>query len=142
MQSKTRGTMVENNASTRKLICGTNHAVIRIIISVAMAAALVIAPMGLGARSCILSSAPIHQACKPRCCANKACCATSSEHKSSAVQPLAKADSNYNANATSITLVVAFSPSSESGAQLSPRFNAVFGEHSLPPLALTCIRLI
>src|SRR5207247_6623915 len=54
----------------------------RIVLSIAMATALVTAPVSLTARSCILSSAPIQQACKPGCCANKTCCATSSEHKS------------------------------------------------------------
>ncbi len=113
----------------------------RIVLSIAMAAALVTAPVNLTARSCILSSAPIQQACKPGCCANKTCCATSSEHKSTPSQPLTKADSSYKVNATPIALPVVL-PSPEAGAQQIPSFNAKCSAHSPPTLALICIRLI
>src|SRR5436309_4188998 len=95
----------------------------RIVLSIAMATALVTAPVSLTARSCILSSAPIQQACKPGCCANKTCCATSSEHKSAPAHPLAKADSSYKVNATPVVLPVV-PPSPEAGAQQIPPFNA------------------
>src|SRR5207248_1566449 len=49
----------------------------RIIISMATAAALFMAPVGQAARSCILSNAPSQKACQSSCCANKTCCATS-----------------------------------------------------------------
>src|ERR1700751_5543329 len=113
----------------------------RIITSLAMAAALGTAPVGLASRSCILTSAPIQQACKPGCCANKTCCATSSEHKSTPSQPLTKGDSSYKVNATPIALPVVL-PSPEAGAQQFPAFNAESRAHSPPPLALICIRLI
>src|SRR5437660_12862011 len=103
----------------------------RIIISVAMTAALLTAPVGLSARSCILSSAPAQQACKPGCCANKTCCATSSEHKSAPAHSLAKADSSYKVNATPVVLPIV-PPSPESGAQQIPAFNAKCSAHSPP----------
>src|SRR6266516_8023882 len=114
----------------------------RIITSAAMAAVLITAPVSLTARSCILSSAPAQQACKPGSCANKTCCATSSEHKSTPAHPLAKADSSYDVNAASIALPVIVPPSLEVASQKFLLSNASVGEHSPPTLALICIRLI
>src|SRR5262249_9227111 len=99
------------------------------------------APMSLAARSCILSSAPEQQACKPGSCANKTCCATSSEHTSTPSHPLTKADSSYKVNATSIALLFV-APSPESGAQRFTVSNNESSAHSPPTLALICIRLI
>jgi hypothetical protein len=114
----------------------------RIITSAAMAAALITAPVSLTARSCILSSAPAQQACKPGCCANKTCCATSSVHKSTPSHPLTKADSSYKVNATSVAVATAASPSPEFGTQRFALSNAASGGHSPPTFALICIRLI
>jgi len=108
----------------------------------AMAAALVASPVGLASRSCILTSAPVQQACKPACCANKTCCATADEHKSNANQPLGKTDSNYKVNATSVALPAAVLPIAESCAQPFPSSNAASGAHSPPRLALLCTLLI
>src|SRR5262245_65537515 len=82
----------------------------RSIISTAIAGALFAAPVGLASRSCILTSAPVQQACKPACCANKTCCTTAHEHKSNANQPLGKIDSSYKVNATSHALPAALQP--------------------------------
>ena len=65
----------------------------RIMISVATAVALVAAPMGSAARSCILVNAPSEKACQPRCCANMTCCVTSQKNTAPSSQPLAKSDS-------------------------------------------------
>jgi hypothetical protein len=108
----------------------------------AMSAVLLMAPMDLTARSCIISSAPAQKACKPGSCANKTCCATSSEHKSTPSHPLKKADSGYKLNATWIALAAAISPSREFGGQRFLLFNAESSAHSPPTLALICIRLI
>ncbi len=108
----------------------------------AMAAALFTAPVGFAARSCILSSPPAQQACKPGCCANKPCCAASNENKSTSSQPLANADSSYKLNAACVALPTAISLSREFGAQPFPISNAASGAHSPPTLALICIRLI
>jgi hypothetical protein len=113
----------------------------RIITLVAMAVALIEAPVSLPARSCILSSAPVQQSCKPACCANKTCCATSNQHKSTPSQPLTKGDSSYKVNATPVALLVV-PPSLESGAQHFVFSTAASGAHSPPTLALICIRLI
>jgi hypothetical protein len=113
----------------------------RIITSVAMAAALVTAPVSLTARSCILSSAPAQQACKPGCCANKTCCATSSEHKSTPSQPLTKADSGQQLKATCFATALPLS-SYEVGAEQF-RFQAAAPLANSPPrLALLCTFLI
>jgi hypothetical protein len=129
-------------SSTHDPICAINDSMLsRIILSMAMATALFTAPMGLTAQSCILSSAPEQQACRPGSCANKACCATSSEHKSTPSHPLTKADSSYKVNATFIALSVV-APSPESGAQRFAVYNAESSAHSPPTLALICIRLI
>src|SRR5260370_34344232 len=72
----------------------------RIIISMAIAAALFTAPVGLAARSCILTNAPSQKACQPSCCANKTCCATSPKNTAPPAQPLAKADSDQQLSAT------------------------------------------
>jgi hypothetical protein len=108
----------------------------------AMVAALVTAPVGFASRSCILTSAPVQQACKPACCANKTCCATADEHKSNAGQPLGKTDSTCKVNATSIALAAAVLPSAESGAQPFSIPSAACNAHLPPTLALICIRLI
>ena len=112
------------------------------MISVAAGVTLVVAPMASAARSCILSSAPAEQACKATCCANKTCCVTANQHKSTSTQPLGKADSNYKVSATNVALPLAISPSSESGVQTSLRSNVAFAAHAPPTLALICIRLI
>src|SRR4051794_19254248 len=89
----------------------------RIIVSLAMSAVLFAASVGFASQSCILSSAPAEQACKPGSCANKTCCATSSEHKSTSTHQLAKADSGYDVNAASAASAVTVAPSSEVGSQ-------------------------
>jgi hypothetical protein len=114
----------------------------RIIVSLAMSAVLFTAPMGLTARACILSSAPAQQACKPGSCANKTCCATSGEHKSTPSHPLAKADSSYKVNATFVALAVTAPPSPEVGSQKLLLSNALVGWHSPPTLAVLCSFLI
>jgi len=127
----------------RSNLCYTETRMLnRIIILMAMAAGLVTSPVGLASRSCILISAPVQQACKPACCANKTCCATANEHKSSSTQPLGKSDSNYRVNATSVALPAAILPGVEFAAQHFSYINVAFRARSLPTLALICIRLI
>jgi hypothetical protein len=107
-----------------------------------MSAVLFTAPVGLTSRSCILSSAPAQQACKPGSCANKACCATSSEHKSTPAQSLAKADSSYDVNAAFVASAVTVPPSPEVERQKFLLFAASVGGHSPPTLAVLCSFLI
>jgi hypothetical protein len=114
----------------------------RIIVSVAMTAALFTAPVNFAARSCILSSAPAQQACKPGSCANKSCCATSSQHKSIPAHQLAKADSGYDVNAAPVASTVTALPSPEVASQKFLLFAASVGGHSPPTLAALCSFLI
>jgi hypothetical protein len=114
----------------------------RIIVSLAMTAVLFTAPVGFAERSCILSSAPAEQACKPGSCANKTCCATSSGHKSTQTHQLAKADSGYDVNAAFVASAVIVAPSSEVGSEKFLLSNVSVGALSAPTLALICIRLI
>ena len=125
-----------------ELVLYANSLLSRIMISMVAAVALVAGPVGSAARSCILSSAPVQQACQSSCCANKNCCATSSKNTAPSSQPLAKADSNYKVNATSIAIPAVVSPSREFGVQHFLLSNAASGAHSPPTLALICIRLI
>jgi hypothetical protein len=113
----------------------------RIMISMAMAAAIFTAPVGLAARSCILSSAPSQTACQPSCCANKTCCATSPKNTAPQSQPLAKADSSQQLKATGFVAALPFS-GWETGAEQF-RFQATARSADSPPrLALLCTLLI
>jgi hypothetical protein len=106
-----------------------------------MTAVLFTAPMASASRSCILSSTPVEQACKPACCANKTCCATANEHKSTPTQPLAKADSGQQLKATCFADVLPLS-SHEVGAEQF-RFQAAAPLANTPSrLALLCTLLI
>jgi hypothetical protein len=141
--SMTRGRKTMNAfLDARSNLCYTGIKLSRIIISMAMAAALFTAPVGLASRSCILPSAVSQKACQSSCCANKTCCATSSKNTAPTSQPLAKADSSYKLNATSIAVPADVSPGREFGTQRFALFNAASGAHSPPMLALICIRLI
>jgi hypothetical protein len=113
----------------------------RIIISLTMAAVLVTAPVGLASRSCILSSAPAQQGCKSGCCANKTCCVTSTQHKSTPSHPLAKADSNQQLKATGFVTALSFS-SCEARSEQFRLYATASSATSSPRLALLCTFLI
>ena len=111
------------------------------MISVAMAAALFMAPTGLDGRSCILVNAPSQKACQSNCCANKTCCATSSKNTAPQSQPLAKTDSGQQLSATCFAAALPLS-SRELGAEQF-RFQAAAPLANSPPrLALLCTFLI
>ena len=114
----------------------------RIIVSVAMTAVLFAAPVGFASRSCILSSAPAEQACKPDSCANKTCCATSSEHKSTPAHQLVKADSGYDVDAAFVASAVTAPLRPEVASQKFLLSNASVVAHSPPALAVLCSFLI
>jgi hypothetical protein len=107
----------------------------------AIATALFTAPVGLAARSCILTDAPSQKACQPSCCANKTCCAISPKNTAPQSQPLAKADSGQQLKATGFVAALSFS-SCEAGAEQF-RFQAAAPLANSPPrLALLCTLLI
>jgi hypothetical protein len=113
----------------------------RIMISIAMAAALFTAPAGLAARSCILTNAPSQKACQLSCCANKTCCATSPKNTAPPSQPIAKGDSNQQLKAVGFVTALSFS-GPEVGAH-EFRLNAAAPSANSPPrLALLCTFLI
>ncbi|PYI98854.1 MAG: hypothetical protein DMF00_11945 [Verrucomicrobia bacterium] len=114
----------------------------KIIVSVAVTAVLFAAPLDFATRSCILSSAPAQQACKPASCANKTCCATSSEHKSTPAHQLAKADSSYDVNAAFVASAVTVPPRPAVASQKPLLSNASVVAHSSPALAVLCSFLI
>jgi len=107
----------------------------------AIAGALFTAPVGLAARSCILTNAPSQKACQPSCCANKTCCATSPRNTAPPSQPLAKADSGQQLTAICFADELSLS-SHEIGAEQF-RFQAPAPLANSPPrLALLCTFLI
>ena len=133
----------ERFSSTGSLTCAIRTSMLsRIMISVAMAVALMGAPMGFAARSCILVNAPSQNACQPRCCANKTCCVTSSKNTAPSSQPLAKNDS---ASATNTIcpptgFVVLLHQLTEDCSVT--RTDLTFTAHSPPRLPLLCTFLI
>jgi len=114
----------------------------KIIVSVAVTAVLFAAPLDFATRSCILSSAPAQQACKPASCANKTCCATSSEHKSTPAHQLAKADSSYDVNTAFVASAITVPPNPAVASQKFLLSNAAVVAHSSPALAVLCSFLI
>src|SRR5439155_27366583 len=95
----------------------------RIMISVAMAAALLVAPVSISARSCILLNAPAEKACQPGCCANQTYCATLHKNTAPASQPFDKTVSDHQSVATLPSAVVAIGsgPFAETSATFSSR---------------------
>jgi hypothetical protein len=107
----------------------------------AVAASLFTAPVGLAARSCILTNASSQKACQPSCCANKTCCVTSPKNTFPPSQPLAKPDSGQQLSATCVAAALPL-PSREVGAE-EFRFQAAAPLANSPPrLALLCTFLI
>jgi len=128
--------------STRGLTCAIRKSMLsRIIISMATAAALFTAPVGLATRSCVLSSAPEQKACEPGCCANKICCAISPKNTVAPSQPLAKGDSNQQLKATGSIAVLSFS-GYEAGTARFRLETVASSAHAPPRLALLCTLLI
>ena len=119
-----------------------NSMLSRIMISVAMAVALVAAPIASTARSCILVNAPSQKACQPSCCANKTCCATSSKNTAPASQPLAKADSGQQLSATCFATAAPPFASPQVGAEQFRLHIASPPANSTPRLTLLCTFLI
>jgi hypothetical protein len=114
----------------------------RIMISVAVAVALLGGPMGSIARSCILVNAPSQKACQPGCCANKTCCATSPKNTAPASQPLAKSDAGQQLSATCYATVALPCPNCAAGTEQFRFPVTSLSANSAPRLALLCTFLI
>jgi hypothetical protein len=114
----------------------------RIMISVAVAVAVVAAPIGSAARSCILVNAASQKACQPSCCANKTCCATSSKNTAPASQPLAKTDAGQQLSATCSATATLPLANCDAGTEQFRLHVTSLSAHSPPQLALLCTFLI
>ena len=113
----------------------------RIALSLLLAVTIVLAPVGLSARPCVVINTPSEKACAPACCANKTCCETSHQRTGSPVQPLAKSASDQQnvVVLSSQSALALLSPVAIASSFFSFEDSAA---HSPPRLALTCIRLI
>ncbi|PYK29824.1 MAG: hypothetical protein DME57_09040 [Verrucomicrobia bacterium] len=112
----------------------------RVGISLLAIAALLAAPIQVNARTCIVSDAPIQKACKPGCCANKSCCASS--QKKPASSPLAKSSSATEFNATYVAIASANAPRCLSLDRQFSFSRAVSCAIAQPQLAVLCTFLI
>jgi hypothetical protein len=104
--------------------------------------AMLVRPLQLPAASCILVSAPSPEGCKPNCCANKTCCATSKKRTLPISPPLAKSS---DANQQQVIAFVSVPLIDSIAVAASPQplcVSAPGRAHSPPPLAASCIRLI
>ena len=132
--------LIENSTSW------PDHAMERVMlakaaVSVAVGLSLCAATLRLPTVSCVLSNSSSPVACKPGCCANKACCETSHERTAAPVQPFAKSgldQQNLAPSPAIVATVVLNQTATESPVFLSVGWTA----HSPTPLALGCIRLI
>jgi hypothetical protein len=110
-------------------------------VAVAVGFALCAVTLRLPATPCVLSNASSPVACKPGCCANKTCCQTSHERTGAPSQPFAKSASDQQNLATPPATIAAF-VLNQTATEPVVFSRVEWTAHSLPPLALTCIRLI
>ena len=114
----------------------------RIAIALGLVVALTTAPFHVSARTCIVSDAPIQKACKPGCCANKACCATSEKNTAPISKPLANGVLASELNATCVATITAVVPGYVSLDRQLPLSRAHSGALVSPQLAVLCTFLI
>jgi len=111
-------------------------------ILIAVVLAMAIRPLQLPAASCILSNAPSPEGCKPNCCANKSCCATSKKSTMPVSPPLAKSSEANQQQAIGFVSVPLIDSIPVAASPQPLCVSASVRAHSPPPLAATCIRLI
>src|SRR5712692_6620189 len=113
----------------------------RIALSLLVAMTIVLAPVGLSARPCVVINTPSEKACQPACCANKTCCETSHRRTGAPVQPFAKSGSDQQNIATlpSAVAVAALTLTATSSSIFRSQDCTV---HSPPDLAALCTLLI
>jgi hypothetical protein len=114
----------------------------RISISSVMAAALIVAPTYASTRTCITTDAPVQKACKPGCCANKACCATSKKNSAPISQPLAKNGSAREVNLAPVAAATTIAPGCTSLDRQFPLSRTRSCAIAQPQLAVLCTFLI
>jgi len=114
----------------------------RTAILFAIVLAMLVRPLQLPAASCILSNAPSPDGCKPRCCANKTCCATSKKGTMPVSPPLAKSGDANQQQVIGFVSVPLIDSIAVASSPQPLRVNVQVRAHSPPPLAASCIRLI
>ena len=113
----------------------------RVIVSLALVAAIFVASERSTTASCLFPNSPSHKLCAP-CCAKKACCQTSNKRTPEPVQPLSTT-SSLQKNFVALTAVVPTGKVEQPRAtEISDFSLAEHSRHSPEPLALLCIRLI
>jgi len=114
----------------------------RLMIALVALVVVVMAPMHVSARSCILSNAASQKTCQRDCCANQTCCETSFSNTASPTQPLAKTTVALELSATYAPAVTAIVSNQASADQ---RFAYVRASSCARPpsrLVLLCTFLI
>jgi hypothetical protein len=111
-------------------------------ILIAVVLAMLVRPLQLPAASCILSNAVSPEGCKPNCCANKTCCATSKKSTMPNSPPLAKSGDGNQQQAIGFVSVPLIDSIAVASSPQPMRVSVQVRAHSPPPLAATCICLI
>lgn len=110
-------------------------------ITAALTVGLVLAgtTVGLLVATCVATDASNEMACRPGCCADKACCATAPKRTEAPAQPLARSGPDQQVALPAVAGVALARPA----AIEAPVFSGTeCRAHSPPPLELICIRLI
>ncbi len=113
----------------------------KIALSLLLVMTIILAPVRLSARTCILSNVATEKACQPGCCPNKTCCATSSQNTTATSQPFAKNGSAPELN-TTFAAITAIIPNRGPAAQQIAFSDATSYAHAPPQLAVLCTFLI
>jgi hypothetical protein len=109
--------------------------------SIVAVVALVVAPLRVSARTCIIYDTQNQKACHMDCCANKTCCATSHKNTAPTSQPLAKSDSAHELAATCPPVIAAVLPIASHHQQVV-QLCLGHSPNSPPQLAVLCTFLI
>src|SRR5712691_10282265 len=113
----------------------------RIALSLLLAMTIVLAPVGLSARPCVVIKTPSEKACQSASCANKTCCETSHQRTGAPVQALSKSGSDQQ-NIATLPSTVALAEPTLTATSSSILRGRDFTAHSPPDLAALCTFLI
>ena len=114
----------------------------RTVILFAVLLAMSLRPLQLPAASCMLSNAPSHEACKPKCCANKSCCAVSKKNAQPFSPPLYKGGDVNQQQVIAFVSVPVIDSMTVAASPQPVCVSVPVRAHSPPPLVASCIRLI
>jgi hypothetical protein len=114
----------------------------RLTLAAILVTALFASAVRLSGMTCAVLSAPIGEACKQACCANKSCCAESEQNKSLPSQPLAKTGGINHDLTTVVASTTAIVVAPVQLFERSLHFSAADIIGSAPRPALLCTFLI